>query len=107
MELLIFEALTAINVPVDNARRAAESIKKEIDERCTSHGQQLATRGDIESVRREGINWGQSTINFNCRLRFEDVKKPACAGFFVEWENRRKRFIWLYLPHKTRAFQMG
>ncbi|MDD2811630.1 hypothetical protein [Rhodoferax sp.] len=53
MELEIFEALTAINVPADNARRAAESIKKEIDERYTSHGQQLATRGDIESVRRE------------------------------------------------------
>ncbi|WP_137894036.1 hypothetical protein [Ramlibacter sp. 2FC] len=53
MELEIYEALTAANVPADKARAAAESVKREIDERYTMHGQQLATRGDVESVRRE------------------------------------------------------
>lgn len=53
MELEIYEALTAANVPADKARAAAESVKREIDERYTMHGQQLAMRGDVESVRRE------------------------------------------------------
>lgn len=53
MELEIYEALTAANVPADKARAAAASVKKEIDERYSLHSQQLATRGDVEGVRRE------------------------------------------------------
>jgi predicted translin family RNA/ssDNA-binding protein len=60
MELEIFEALTAANVPADKARAAAASVKREIDERYSLHAAQLATRGDVadvktsvESVRRE------------------------------------------------------
>lgn len=60
MELEIFEALTAANVPADKARAAAASVKREIDERYSLHASQLATRGDVadvktsvESVRRE------------------------------------------------------
>lgn len=53
MELEIFEALTAANVPVEKARAAAESINKEIDRRYSLHAQQLATRGDVMDVKRE------------------------------------------------------
>lgn len=53
MELEIFEALTAANVPADKARTAATSIKKEINEHYALHAAQLATRGDVETVRKE------------------------------------------------------
>lgn len=53
MELEIFEALTAANVPADKARTAAASIKKEINEHYALHAAQLATRGDVETVRKE------------------------------------------------------
>lgn len=47
MELEIFEALTAANVPTDKARAAAASIKKEINEHYSLHAAQLATKGDL------------------------------------------------------------
>jgi hypothetical protein len=53
MELEIFEALTAANVPADKARTAATSIKKEINEPYALHATQMATRGDVETVRKE------------------------------------------------------
>lgn len=60
MELEIYEALIAVNVPADKAKAAAESVKREIDGRYSLHAAQLATRGDVaevktsvESVRRE------------------------------------------------------
>lgn len=53
MELEIFEALTAANVPPEKARAAAASVKREIDERYTLHAAQLATRGDLLELRRE------------------------------------------------------
>ena len=51
MELEIFEALTAANVPADKARAAAASVKKEIDERYSLHATQLATRGDLADLK--------------------------------------------------------
>lgn len=53
MEIEIFEALTAANVPPEKARAAAASVKREIDERYTLHAAQLATRGDLLELRRE------------------------------------------------------
>jgi ribosomal protein L29 len=53
MELELFEALTAANVPTEKARAAAASVKREIDERYSLHAAQLATKGDVEGVRRE------------------------------------------------------
>ena len=50
MELEIFDALTAANVPADKARAAAASVKKEIDERYTLHLVQLATKGDLAEM---------------------------------------------------------
>lgn len=53
MELEVFEALTAANVPSDKARAVAESINKEIDRRYELHARQLATRGDIAEVQKQ------------------------------------------------------
>ncbi|MGE8318486.1 MAG: hypothetical protein ACN6O3_07025 [Comamonas sp.] len=51
MELEIYEALTAVNVPADKAKAVAESINKEIDRRYSLHASQLATRGDLQDAR--------------------------------------------------------
>jgi peptidoglycan hydrolase CwlO-like protein len=53
MELEIYSAFKAAGVPDENARAAAESINKAIDERYALHSRQLATQGDIEKVRVE------------------------------------------------------
>jgi len=53
MDLEIYEALTAANVPSDKARAVAESINKEIDRRYELHARQLATRGDISEPRQQ------------------------------------------------------
>ncbi len=50
MELEVFEALTAANVPADKARAAVASLKKEIDERYALHAVQLATKGDLAEM---------------------------------------------------------
>ena len=51
MELEIYSAFKAAGVPDENARAAAESINKAIDERYALHSRQLATQGDVEKVR--------------------------------------------------------
>ena len=53
MELEIYSAFKAAGVPDENARAAAESINKAIDERYALHSRQLATQGDVEKVRAE------------------------------------------------------
>ena len=53
MELEIFEALTAVNVPADKAKAVAESINSAIDRRYSLHSQQLATRGDIATIQKD------------------------------------------------------
>lgn len=53
MELEIYNAFVKAGVPADEAKAAVESINKEIDKRYSLHASQLATRGDIESVRKE------------------------------------------------------
>lgn len=53
MELEIFEALTAVNVPADKAKAVAESINSAIDRRYSLHSQQLATRGDIAVIQKD------------------------------------------------------
>ena len=51
--LKYLKALTAANVPADKARAVATSIKREINEHYALHAEQLATRGDVEQVRKE------------------------------------------------------
>jgi hypothetical protein len=53
MALEIFTAFTRAGIPEDAARAAVDSIKKEIDHRYTLNTTQLATRGDLEGVRKE------------------------------------------------------
>lgn len=62
MELEIFEALTAINVPADKARSAAVSIKKEINEHYALHAAQLATKADLANAKTEIIKWTIGTM---------------------------------------------
>lgn len=57
MELEIFEALTAANVPADKARAAAASVKKEMNEQFALHSAQLATRVDLSETKIEIIKW--------------------------------------------------
>jgi len=51
MELEIYEALTAANVPAEKAKAVVASIDAAIDRRYTLHAQQLATRGDLQELR--------------------------------------------------------
>ena len=53
MELEIYEALMAVNVPNDKAKAVAESINKEIDRRYGLHARQLSTRSDIAELRQQ------------------------------------------------------
>ena len=53
MELEIYNAFVKAGVSEADAKAAVESINKEIDKRYALHANQLATRGDIEQVRRD------------------------------------------------------
>ena len=53
MELEIYSAFVKAGVSESDAKAAVESINKEIVKRYTLHAQQLATRGDVELVRKE------------------------------------------------------
>ncbi len=53
MELEIYSALVSTGCSPDVAKAAVDSISKEIDKRYTLHSQQLATRGDVDQVRKE------------------------------------------------------
>lgn len=53
MELEIYNAFVKAGVSEADAKAAVESINREIDRRYALHSQQLATRGDIETVRKE------------------------------------------------------
>lgn len=53
MELEIYTAFVKAGIEDKDARAVVESINKEIDRRYALHSQQLATRGDVESVRKE------------------------------------------------------
>lgn len=53
MELEIYNAFVKAGVSESDAKAAVESINKEIDKRYALHAQQLATRGDIDVVRKD------------------------------------------------------
>ncbi len=53
MELEIYSAFVKAGVSESDAKAAVDSISKEIDKRYALHSQQLATRGDVDSVRKE------------------------------------------------------
>ncbi|MFT4242031.1 MAG: hypothetical protein QM569_07090 [Acidovorax sp.] len=53
MELEIYTAFRKAGIEDADARAVVDSINKEIDRRYSLHSQQLATRGDVEAVRKE------------------------------------------------------
>lgn len=53
MELEIYNAFVKAGVPEAEAKAAVESINLAIDKRYALHASQLATRGDVEVVRRD------------------------------------------------------
>ena len=53
MELEIFEALTAVNIPAEKARAVAASIDAAIDRRYALHERQLFTKGDGAELRKD------------------------------------------------------
>lgn len=53
MELEIYHAFVKAGVSEADAKAAVESINREIDKRYALHAQQLATRGDVESIRKD------------------------------------------------------
>ena len=53
MELEIYSAFVKAGASELDAKAAVESINKEIDKRYALHAQQLATRGDVEGVRKD------------------------------------------------------
>ena len=53
MELEIYHAFVKAGVSEEDAKAAVESINREIDKRYALHSQQLATRGDVESIRKD------------------------------------------------------
>ena len=77
MELEIFEALIAANVPAEQARLAAQSIERAIDRRYELHSKQLATRGDVELVRKEV---GDVRTNMQKWKPVCCVRWPKCKG---------------------------
>lgn len=74
MELEVFEALTAANVPADKARIAAASIKKEINEHFALHAAQLATKTDMAGAKVEIIKWSIGTM-FGAVALFATITK--------------------------------
>ncbi len=53
MELEIYNAFVKAGVSESDAKAAVESINREIDRRYELHAGQLATKGDIEAVKRD------------------------------------------------------
>jgi hypothetical protein len=53
MTLELFSALQEAGVKQETARRVADAVDEAIDKRYAIHAKELATRGDIEGVRRE------------------------------------------------------
>lgn len=52
MELEIYEAFRAANIPDGEAKKAFEAINRVIDQRCALLARERATRGDVELARK-------------------------------------------------------
>ena len=77
MELEIYSAFKSAGVPDENARAAAESINKAIDERYALHSRQLATQGDVEKVRADVEKVRADVEKVRGELRTEIAKVEA------------------------------
>jgi hypothetical protein len=77
MELEIYSAFVNAGIPPENAKAAVESINREIDKRFALQSSQLATRGDVEVVRKEISELGFSTKKDIAELKAELIKAIA------------------------------
>ena len=78
MELEIYSAFVKAGVSESDAKAAVESINKEIDKRYAVHVQQLATRGDIESVKR-----GMAEMESRLLRAMNDMQRWTLASIFA------------------------
>lgn len=83
MELEIYEALTAANVPNDKARAVAESINKKIDRRYELHARQLATRGDISEPRQQSAEMEARLLRRSTTP--SDGRWARCSRVWLQW----------------------
>ena len=75
MELEIYNAFVKAGVSEADAKAAVESINKEIDKRYSLHANQLATRGDIEQVRKALSETKVVILKWTIGTRFASVSK--------------------------------
>ena len=73
MELEIYSAFVKAGVSESDAKAAVESINKEIDKRYALHAHQLATRGDVEGVRKELADAKAEIIKWTVTTMFASV----------------------------------
>lgn len=74
MELEIYSAFVKAGVSESDAKAAVDSISREIDKRYALHSQQLATRGDVEGVRKEIAELRAATKGDIAEAKFEIIK---------------------------------
>lgn len=73
MELEIYSASVKAGVSESDAKAAVESINKEIDKRYALHANQLATRGDVEGVRKDLADAKAEIIKWTVTTMFASV----------------------------------
>ena len=84
MELEIYNAFVKAGVPEADAKAAVESINKEIDKRYSLHSTQLATRGYVESVKKDLAEMESRLLrSMNDMQRWTIGAVFASAGLFA------------------------
>jgi predicted MarR family transcription regulator len=85
MELEIYSAFVNAGIPPEAAKAAVDSISKEIDKRYALHSQQLATHGDIETVRKEVADVKTSMAEMESRLMraMADMQRWTITALFA------------------------
>jgi hypothetical protein len=88
MELEIYSAFVRAGIAAEDAKAAVDSISKEIDKRYALHSQQLATRGDVEGVRKEVAELRGANKAEIAEAKFEIIKWTvgsmlAAVGLFA------------------------
>ena len=84
MELKIYSAFVKAGVSESDAKAAVGSINKGIDKRYALPAQQLATRGDVEGVRRDMADMESRLLRaINEMQRWAPTPIFAAAGLFA------------------------
>ena len=78
MELEIYSAFVKAGASELDAKAAVESINKEIDKRYALHAQQLATRGDVEGVRKDMADMESRLLR-----AMNEMRRWALASIFA------------------------